>query len=217
MECSVWMAISLPSGPASLCPVPYNHNMYSVSRSGMADCARWSCVMWRKHWNSIIWLIQLAIKLTKPTPANFIFTWNSTVFCFCSYSSTAATCRVPLEPCLDLKLWSVVCREWLGIASFPHFWLLAHSPLTLSVPDIFQKPTVPMRPAHTLHVMLDQSSRFDCPFIELQFTISLLSYLDCSNREVCLLAEKYNALVFLDECHATGFLGDTGRYINHSS
>jgi glycine C-acetyltransferase len=25
------------------------------------------------------------------------------------------------------------------------------------------------------------------------------------------LAEKYNALVFVDECHATGFFGATGR------
>lgn len=30
-------------------------------------------------------------------------------------------------------------------------------------------------------------------------------------REICDLAEKYNALVFIDECHATGFLGPTGR------
>jgi len=29
--------------------------------------------------------------------------------------------------------------------------------------------------------------------------------------EICDLAEKYDALVFIDECHATGFLGDTGR------
>ncbi|CAH1787956.1 unnamed protein product [Owenia fusiformis] len=30
-------------------------------------------------------------------------------------------------------------------------------------------------------------------------------------REICDLAEKYNALVFMDECHATGFFGHTGR------
>ncbi|NWW45667.1 KBL protein, partial [Pedionomus torquatus] len=30
-------------------------------------------------------------------------------------------------------------------------------------------------------------------------------------REICQLAEKYNALVFIDECHATGFLGPNGR------
>lgn len=30
-------------------------------------------------------------------------------------------------------------------------------------------------------------------------------------REICDLAEKYNAFVFIDECHATGFLGETGR------
>lgn len=29
--------------------------------------------------------------------------------------------------------------------------------------------------------------------------------------EICALAEKYNAMVFIDECHATGFLGKTGR------
>ena len=30
-------------------------------------------------------------------------------------------------------------------------------------------------------------------------------------REICQLAAKEKALVFLDECHATGFLGDSGR------
>ncbi|XP_071955421.1 2-amino-3-ketobutyrate coenzyme A ligase, mitochondrial-like [Antedon mediterranea] len=30
-------------------------------------------------------------------------------------------------------------------------------------------------------------------------------------REICDLADKYNSLVFIDECHATGFLGATGR------
>ncbi|CAH1787542.1 unnamed protein product [Owenia fusiformis] len=30
-------------------------------------------------------------------------------------------------------------------------------------------------------------------------------------REICDLADKYNALVFMDECHATGFFGHTGR------
>ncbi len=29
--------------------------------------------------------------------------------------------------------------------------------------------------------------------------------------EITALAEKYNALVHIDECHCTGFLGDTGR------
>ncbi|XP_063889187.1 2-amino-3-ketobutyrate coenzyme A ligase, mitochondrial-like isoform X1 [Scylla paramamosain] len=29
--------------------------------------------------------------------------------------------------------------------------------------------------------------------------------------EICALAEKYNAMVFIDECHATGFFGKTGR------
>lgn len=30
-------------------------------------------------------------------------------------------------------------------------------------------------------------------------------------REICELAERYGALVFVDECHATGFFGQTGR------
>ncbi|MGH2574812.1 MAG: glycine C-acetyltransferase, partial [Ignavibacteria bacterium] len=29
--------------------------------------------------------------------------------------------------------------------------------------------------------------------------------------EICVLAEEYKALVMVDECHATGFLGKTGR------
>jgi len=29
--------------------------------------------------------------------------------------------------------------------------------------------------------------------------------------EICDLADKYNALVMIDECHATGFIGETGR------
>ncbi|XP_069087487.1 2-amino-3-ketobutyrate coenzyme A ligase, mitochondrial [Pleurodeles waltl] len=30
-------------------------------------------------------------------------------------------------------------------------------------------------------------------------------------REICDLAERYQALVFIDECHATGFMGPNGR------
>ncbi|XP_003221017.1 2-amino-3-ketobutyrate coenzyme A ligase, mitochondrial [Anolis carolinensis] len=30
-------------------------------------------------------------------------------------------------------------------------------------------------------------------------------------KEICSLAQKYNAIVFIDECHATGFLGPNGR------
>lgn len=29
--------------------------------------------------------------------------------------------------------------------------------------------------------------------------------------EICALAKQHSALVFIDECHATGFLGPTGR------
>lgn len=31
-------------------------------------------------------------------------------------------------------------------------------------------------------------------------------------REICDLADKYTALTFVDDCHATGFFGATGRY-----
>lgn len=30
-------------------------------------------------------------------------------------------------------------------------------------------------------------------------------------RDICKLADKYNAMVFIDECHGTGFFGPTGR------
>ncbi|XP_046860497.1 2-amino-3-ketobutyrate coenzyme A ligase, mitochondrial-like [Xenia sp. Carnegie-2017] len=30
-------------------------------------------------------------------------------------------------------------------------------------------------------------------------------------REIAFLADKYGALIFIDECHATGFFGETGR------
>lgn len=29
---------------------------------------------------------------------------------------------------------------------------------------------------------------------------------------ICDLAEQYGAMVFIDECHATGFLGPQGRW-----
>lgn len=29
--------------------------------------------------------------------------------------------------------------------------------------------------------------------------------------KICDLADKYNALTFVDDCHATGFFGKTGR------
>ena len=33
----------------------------------------------------------------------------------------------------------------------------------------------------------------------------------CPLPDIKRLAEKYNALIFIDECHATGFFGKTGR------
>ena len=31
--------------------------------------------------------------------------------------------------------------------------------------------------------------------------------------KICEVAKKYDALVFIDEAHATGFFGKTGRYV----
>lgn len=31
------------------------------------------------------------------------------------------------------------------------------------------------------------------------------------------LAKKYNAITFVDDCHATGFFGKTGRYVLKNS
>ena len=39
----------------------------------------------------------------------------------------------------------------------------------------------------------------------------LILFILCIFREICDLAEKYDALTFIDECHATGFFGKTGR------
>ena len=38
----------------------------------------------------------------------------------------------------------------------------------------------------------------------------------CPLPEIVDLARRYNALVFLDECHATGFFGATGRWVSLS-
>ena len=34
-------------------------------------------------------------------------------------------------------------------------------------------------------------------------------------NEICDLADKYDALTFVDDCHATGFFGKTGRLLFH--
>lgn len=35
-------------------------------------------------------------------------------------------------------------------------------------------------------------------------------------KDICDLADQYNALVFVDDCHATGFFGKTGRFVRLS-
>jgi glycine C-acetyltransferase len=31
-------------------------------------------------------------------------------------------------------------------------------------------------------------------------------------KEIAQLADQYKSMIFIDECHATGFFGATGRY-----
>ena len=46
----------------------------------------------------------------------------------------------------------------------------------------------------------------------LVYIISTFVMISISSfSDICDLAEKYKALVFIDECHATGFFGKTGR------
>lgn len=44
------------------------------------------------------------------------------------------------------------------------------------------------------------------------FTLVKINFQFFIYSGICDLAEKYGALTFIDECHATGFLGETGRY-----
>ena len=48
-------------------------------------------------------------------------------------------------------------------------------------------------------------------FIPLSQSLAHTLPLSIFCRQICDLADKYNALVFVDECHATGFFGKTGR------
>lgn len=34
-------------------------------------------------------------------------------------------------------------------------------------------------------------------------------------RDICDLADKHQAVVFVDDCHSTGFFGPTGRSVGH--
>jgi glycine C-acetyltransferase len=53
-----------------------------------------------------------------------------------------------------------------------------------------------------------QSSRFRC--IVTDGVFSMDGHI-APLKQICDLADKYNAYVFIDECHATGFFGKTGR------
>ena len=45
-------------------------------------------------------------------------------------------------------------------------------------------------------------------------TVKSAIYILYVSRELCDLGDKYSAMVFVDECHATGLMGKTGRYIS---
>ena len=49
------------------------------------------------------------------------------------------------------------------------------------------------------------------------FLISLVmaAYLPVCIREICDLAEKYDAITLVDECHAAGIIGKTGRFVTN--
>lgn len=54
----------------------------------------------------------------------------------------------------------------------------------------------------------EKNARFKIIVTDGVFSMDgLLAPLD----EICDLAEKYDAMVMIDECHATGFIGETGR------
>lgn len=58
------------------------------------------------------------------------------------------------------------------------------------------------------HLQLTQNKRFRMIATDGVFSMDgHLSKLD----EICLLAERYNALLMVDDSHATGFIGKTGR------
>ena len=59
-----------------------------------------------------------------------------------------------------------------------------------------------------LIVASDNNSRFKIIVTDGVFSMDgIVAPLD----KICDLADKYNALVMIDECHATGFIGKTGR------
>ena len=60
---------------------------------------------------------------------------------------------------------------------------------------------------HQLINANEQNARFKLIVTDGVFSMDgLVAPLDA----ICDLADKYDALVMIDECHATGFIGETG-------
>ena len=62
---------------------------------------------------------------------------------------------------------------------------------------------------HYVRLLLSQSS---CQFHVYCYSGGHVS-LSSSCRDLVDLVKKNRVLIFLDECHATGFLGETGRWV----
>jgi len=63
---------------------------------------------------------------------------------------------------------------------------------------------------HELESILKKTQNFEHRIITTDGVFSMDGYI-AKLDEICSLAQKYNALVHVDDSHATGFVGDTGR------
>ena len=63
---------------------------------------------------------------------------------------------------------------------------------------------------HELESILKKTQNFEHRIITTDGVFSMDGYI-AKLDEICSLAKKYNALVHVDDSHATGFVGDTGR------
>ena len=61
-----------------------------------------------------------------------------------------------------------------------------------------------------LEIQLKKASKYRYKLIVTDGVFSMDGYI-AKLDEICILAQKYNALVMVDDCHATGFIGPSGR------
>ena len=95
----------------------------------------------------------------------------------------------------------ILCSRHFVLHPSPSSFPRPHPPHTLHHPSSTPPPPVLRPPA-------SQSSRMRLVVTDGVFSMDG----DVAPLEgICELAERYGALVFIDECHATGFLGPRGR------